>query len=505
MARHDDDDDDDRDDRDDRDEQDDLEESSVDEEAEPPVRPKTTLTATILILLNLVATGVFLVLLFIDYQARQEWTYAVFRNHVAVWGLPLKEEEQFPGFQASRPRLRLTPEELKAVTRPGTKVTGAYAAVEEPIKFRILPSQLTEDVQKDIFQGVGTPVGTLEQEVERVKTDFPARVEEAAKKAVDSLKTEAQKRQALKRVLLPLAWDVYQVDALQKKIEAAKGEGLDKLLDESLQRRIYLDVLAPLNVFRPGDAEKFIVEKASELDVYTVAHLKELFEKRCAAASAGTYNSETHFGKVWDDNKQGGDADKRDSIEKRQQIAFLLFALAQAREPLTGQPLTPDGLARAQTVVGLYETALAMQSYAQAERVLEGRVLAALNADRQGYVFESKGGLVNTQGFVEKHSTEVERSKKLVADVEFARKRLADLQSKHMRLEKVHEERETHLQAVMAKLTTARAATAKQVEELRELQAQLFEAQSQLADAANRNFRLEAAIRAAEKRLRGGK
>src|SRR5206468_4292978 len=113
-------------------------------------------------------------------------------------------------------------------------------------------------------------------------------------------------------------WDVWQIKKLDEKLEATKdAKKLDELLDDALQRRMYYDLLAPINVFRPGDLKDFKVEKLSDWDTYKLDDVKDYMKKRLAAAIASTHDVDHHLGKYWTD-EASGEANKRDAIEKRQ-------------------------------------------------------------------------------------------------------------------------------------------------------------------------------------------
>ncbi len=120
----------------------------------------------------------------------------------------------------------------------------------------ITPQALTPVVLKDYFGNLGTPVSTLEDEVKRLKDKVPTDIANAARNSAGALKDDDAKRKFASRVLLSLAYNVHQVEALDKKIKAAKGQGLDDLIDDACQRRMLVDILAPCEIFRPGAIER---------------------------------------------------------------------------------------------------------------------------------------------------------------------------------------------------------------------------------------------------------
>jgi hypothetical protein len=496
------------------DDDDDLDAGEEESLAEPKRRARLSILTIVLIFLNWIAAGAFVYLLFMDYRVRQEWSYGVFRNYLAMRGLPLEDEEQSPAFHEALPRLRLDPEIQKDVFgKRGGRVSQAFAAVDEPSPFQILPSHMTEEVQKDYFQGE-PPVATLNDEVKRLKTTVPAAISKAAESAAATLDSDDKKAQAIEATLLPLAWDVYQVEKLHLKVKAAReAKDLDSLVSEALQRRIYADILMPLNLNRPGgaglgvedgkvavDVEKLMVEKIANLDGYKIEQYRALLEKRIDAAIAAKYDPEVNYGQLW----QG--ASDRDSIEKRHQVAFLLFALSQLHYPGDKTLVFPKGLERAEKVSGLFEFAIACQAYVQTVRVREDRAVEAIKNDREGHLANTKEGTpTRSAGFADRYGAEVLRLQQVVTDIDLVQKRLDDAQEQLKRFQKVLGDRQKHQQMIVDKLKDARLETAAKLKDVRELQRQLFEAHKTLADAADRNFKLEEDIHVWERRVKEGR
>ena len=76
-------------------------EDSVDEGPKPP-RPRLTKWQIALIALNWVAIPAFTVAAWLDYSIRNEYAIRTIANYVQIIGIPLREEEEFPGFAALR-------------------------------------------------------------------------------------------------------------------------------------------------------------------------------------------------------------------------------------------------------------------------------------------------------------------------------------------------------------------------------------------------------------------
>jgi hypothetical protein len=482
-------------------------EEEEEEEVERPPRPRTPVFTIVLLVLNFLAVIPFVLLLFLSTAARYQWTYATFLNRVYAWGLPLDDEENAPSAaQQTRPRMRIDSDRLKEVfSKHHPRPAGSAGVpepfqpvdtVDEPTGFWIRPSQIDARVQADLFtaNGLGEPVKTLEDEVRRLKTVVPQQMDSAADMFVGAQKSDEAKKKAAERIFLPLAWSTGQVEAIQKRIDAAQGADLDALLKEAVLRRMHADVLAPLNVFRPGAPEEFTVEKISETDLDAIkAHLQQRFDQ----AISKQYIPAVHMGSAFEGKARG-------DVEKRQNVAFLLFDLARLKAPDAKEPLLARGFDRAQVVSGLFEFAQAAANYARALRVLDQVVLRAIDADRDGYVVADKGTTTGT-GFVDEHLAEIIRLKKAKADIEFTQKRVKELQAQQQRYQKQYEERLALLTEVTKKLVDERRATAKQLAELQVLEQELFTAQVQLSNAAERNADLEKRIRELEKKLTGGK
>jgi hypothetical protein len=528
----------------DEDGDDDDDEDSIDEGPPPPPKPKLTWTTTILIGLNWVAAMVFLWLAATDYFTQLQYAHRAMLNYTMIWGLPLEEETDASSLSLeTRPRMRLTSEQLnEAFKSRRTGATGReqFAQIEEEVvPVRIRPSDMSSVILTDIFRDVpGGPqnVNTLEAEIKRLQTALPAEIEKKAKTAVASAKTEADKRALIRKSVFTMAWSVQQVRRLDDKLNGLSGNDLDKFAEESVQRRLYYDILAPINVFRPGDASDFKIEKlattdtydfewleagekepvakSEKRDAYSLDDVKKFMQQRLAAAVAAKYDPAVHFGKVFEENKSskpsqnGGDpADStmRDSVEKRRVIAFLLMAISQVKTPTHDEKAVPSellfsaGVARAQAVSGMNEFTGASINYVRALRVLEGRMTDAIVADRQGWVIMHKGkDPTRTNGFIDAYEAEIDRVIKAKEQIDIAEKRLEYVKAQKVQAEKTYEQRAQQHRDILVKLVKARQDTEKYAKELRVLQEQLREALVDLSDAADINFRLEAEIRAIE-------
>lgn len=506
---------------------DDFDDDFSDDDVPSRPRPKNTLLTLILCVLNVLAAVGFMFLLTLDYQKRSEWSYAVFLHDLAMQGLPLKEEEEVPS--ASRATVRypkLTSEQIKAVfsTRPGTKGGDTFGVVDPDlvaqagkagafippayIENRILPSHLSPDALKDHFGatylGADKEVTTLEGEIARLKDKVPTDIAAVAKETVSGTPKEDDKRALIAKLLLPLTYDIHQVEKLDKKVKAAKGDDLDTLLEDAVQRRMLMDILGPADIFRPGDVKSFLIEKVADVDSFPLDDLKSLLKKRFDVAVAEKFIADVHQGPDWE-------KELRWSIEKRATTAFLLASLAFVRKPddsllyADNGPAGTPNLDRVQRVIGILEFTTGVYNLGLAYEKMEEKVVEAIKFDRQGYEVMLKNEIKRSQSFLEKHRDEILRIKEMMTAVREAEERLKDLQDQRERAKKLVEERQEQLEATAKKLVAARAETARQLKDLRKLQQQLFQAQVELSDAAERNFQIEQQIRAAEHKLQGKK
>jgi hypothetical protein len=320
--------------------------------------------------------------------------------------------------------------------------------------------------------------------------------------------------------LFPIARNVWQITALDKILAKANGKALDEFVTESVQRRLYYDILAPINVYRPADlafgaANKHPIDRiadAEEVDKATIPtklemkldEVKAMLTKRLDSAIAKEFDLDVHLGEAYD-KTAGVDAMKRHGVEKRQIIAFILFTVGHVQIPTTTDRLVPNGIERAQVVSGINENTNASIRFVESLRTLQDRVAESIVAERQGYVIPDKnnpGGSTRTEGFIDEYEDWIDRLVKIVEHIDTTKKRLEDVKTQRDHLQKVHAHRTKQLQDTMDKLLTARKNTERYAKDLRELHEQLHAALVELSDAADRNFRLHDRIQELELGLR---
>jgi hypothetical protein len=483
---------------------------SIDEGPKPP-RAKLTRTAILLILLNWIMVPTFLGLAYLDSTVRTQYAYRTMLNYIQANGLPLKSEEDFPSISnETRPRLKMSSDQLTEVVKKRTgKSFKDFQPVEEtiekPIPFRVRPSDMATDyLKRDVFQGIPDPVATLDEAIEKLQVSIPTAIKAAADEVVAKQKsaTDEDKRDVIRKIMLPLAWNVWQVEKLDDKLAKTKGKDLDAALDDAAQRRMYYDLLAPINVYNPGEIDEFKDYKIERItfEEYDLEKIKEFLKERLAAAIAEKYNPKVHLG-----NKYWKDGLDRDSIEKRHKIGFILFALSQVSVPTLDKKLVRQGDVRAQIISGLDEFTNASIQYVRTKRILEGRLVAAIKADRQGDTVMVNGKAVRLRGFIDEYEDKIDDLVKIAEQVDTEQKRLADLKVKYADFQKIYVQKVDQHKKALDQLLEARKTTANYAKDLRVLQEQLHRALVELSDAADYNYRLYEQIRDLELGKKGGK
>ncbi len=489
----------------------DDDQDSIDEGPTAPPA-KITKTAICLILLNWIAAPAFLYVAFMDHSMRVQYGHRTLLNYLQIWGLPLEDEDKSTSLSMdTRPRLKLSAEQLDdAFSKRMKKSIKNFQPVDESVPLRVRPRDMTEALLTDVFeyQGVSDPVKTLDAEIRRLKDSLPGDIQKAAAEVLAAQNTDDEKRAVVFKTLLAIAWDVWQVKELEKTLTRTNGAALDTLVLESVQRRMYYDILAPLNAYRPGDisdAKKYKIEKMSD-QTYSLEDVKGFLIERLDAALADEYKADTHIGPEFINEKQTvlDSQNKKDqlssltrgSVEKRQKIGFILFTLAHVSVPTLDTKLYPKGIERAQVVCGIYEFTSSSIRYVQALQILEERIVEAIKADRGGYALAGDKG--STDGFAREFELEIDRLVKLAENIDTAQKRLNDLRAQKGEFQKIFEQRTQQHKDALTKLQTARGETEDYAKKLRVLQEQLHTALLELSDAGERNFELEARIRTIE-------
>ena len=208
-------------------------------------------------------------------------------------------------------------------------------AVNENFKVHIRVSDLSDDILATHFAGAGKSVSTLKAEVESLKNQLPGDLDDVARQAAEKAKDKsaAEKRALIRKVLYPICLDGADVSGIEKKITSTPDPKLDEILVAAMQRRMLVDILLPMEVFRPtaeappdeGDKAsepkltRALIYRAADLDAVSVDDLKELFRKRCTDVLADRHWAFANM--------------PRDNPEKRRAAAFLLLVVSQVEIP----------------------------------------------------------------------------------------------------------------------------------------------------------------------------
>jgi hypothetical protein len=370
-----------------------------------------------------------------------------------------------------------------------------FQPVTELAAQRIRPQDIGPDTEKTLFQEVGDPVKTLDQEVERLRKSLPQDIAKAAEEAAAGARDDSALRKLADRVLLPLARNAFQVDALDRKIRTTKGAALKDLVTKGAERWMLAQILGPLEEQRPLQSKNKVLDALGDMDnAKALDEAKDLLDKRIDATLSDRTDADL-FG------EEAG-ARKRTSMDRREAVAFLLYTVSQVKKP-DGQPLYPNGVRRAEIVVGLNEFAHAADSYAAAVRQIQERLTRANAVVLGGYVFSDAGKLEVLPEFAQKYPQEIKNVQDLRALVKDRETRLRELQAQLKQHQAQLADRQQHSDEVHKRLLAARAETAKLVAELQRLQQQFFEATSRLANAAEQNAQKEQEIRKLERQQRG--
>jgi len=468
---------------------DDDDDAPVEEEAfEETPRPRTAVTGLTLILcfLNIVAAVGFVYLLSMDYGKRQAWSLAIFKHDLTMQGLPLAEEANGPS--ASRvtfPKIRLDEDQLKKAfsERGGKGFAEKFQAVALTIDRTIGPQHLGPELLSDWFKGLGQPVKTLEEEVQRLKRDLPDEIAKAADAVPASAKTEAEKRRRLETDVLRLAYGVHQIETLAGKLKVPEAD-LDALLKNVAQRRMLYDILAPLDMLRPAELKDRSLEMIADFDTTKLEDYFKLLDRRLSALIDSKFDGTLFFGPEWS-------SEARESIDKRQAIAVTLFVIAQVKKP---DGATLYSAERLQAVIGLYESAAAAPSVTAALLGLQERIVDAIKIDRDGSVFENKGKMQRNPGFVRKYQEAVQRIQEMVDTIKKHQDRLEVLQAQLKEHQEVVKERKEQVQEITKKLVEERKKAAELSKDMHKLQEQVFQAKLALITAHQKNLELERQI-----------
>jgi hypothetical protein len=309
-------------------------------------RGRTSLLTMALLVFNILALVGFGALLLLDFDKRLEWSRAVFLRDLALVGLPLDDSDPEKNKETTNPEVGgqgsfdLDPPQLQQAYKDrGGSLSEKFLAVNENYKIHIRRADLDDALIGKYFKDAsgGDPVFTLKQELDRVKTKLSGELDEVAGRV--KAKTPEEKRALLRKVLFPMCSEGWQVVNLNKKIQTTPDAKLDDLLTAAAKRRLYFDILQPMEAFRPterfdppdpdkgpapvGD-KKLLVDRAAEVNdkgefVISLEKMQEHLDKR--------------FADVMADNDWIYPEIKRPAFEKRRAATFLLLVISQLEVP----------------------------------------------------------------------------------------------------------------------------------------------------------------------------
>ena len=229
----------------------DAEDETPAEEEKPRPKPKITGLTLTLCILNVLAALGFVFLLMLNYEKRQQYTFAATSREFELVGVgTVEDKEGDTAGTATMPKVKLSNEALReALSKRGVgSVSEPFTPSEEGLKFHFYAGDVTPDILRELMSDLGDPVGSIEEEMRRLKGRLPGDIQAVAKEIATSMQkaTDAQKQQRIGMLLYPLCLDPYQIEKLEAKIKKTPGSELDKMLEEAVERRILADILLPV-------------------------------------------------------------------------------------------------------------------------------------------------------------------------------------------------------------------------------------------------------------------
>jgi hypothetical protein len=494
-------------------------------------KPRTSILNLLLCVLNIAAAGAFVYFLQLDLEKRRAWSLACLMTDVRIVGLPQANEDKGPqGVVETDPKPALLSEDLKDAynkRKPGgPPLKGEFISPDQMPKPRITPKDLDDGRLKSIFSGLGdAPVATLEAEVLRVNGIVLNDINAAA---VEAAKAETDKRKKLEIVLLAFAADAYELAALDKMLRATDDSKLEDLLAAAYERRMLLDILKPVEYHRWGDPKLpyLSLKNTSDLSGLNIDELKENLTGRLKnAAEEDVFRSKYYRG------VEEGKA--RNAVEKRDNIACLLFTIAHVQKP-DGKLLYERGAERTQTVLGLYAFADAAEKFNTAMKTMADQLIEKIEEDRQGVLvkmnkkqlkdyidkkmsdkniseaelkqlsasyeaMDAKDSIVfRTTAFTENYRALIDELRQRSREIEEQEKILHAKTDQKDKAKRAFEAGVDEVKAKEKDLRVERTNTAKLLVEVQAVQNQLFRSQRELATAHDDNEELARRIRQME-------
>jgi hypothetical protein len=432
-----------------------------------------SLLGKIFAILNLAGLAGFFYLATLDYAKRQTWAHAVFREELAIEGLPLDDTE--------------------------TDSEG-----------NVLVEHIGERTRKELFPQ-GNAVETQEKEVQRVQGEVKGLASQPAAAGRKGLAFYATllmpfaqtntERERLRAYRVYLA-DDKTADALKqqfvaawKEAEGRKDEAKPPLPDavrQALDARHY-------ELARPFIADVLAVRAAEAAKPIDQAFDQALESQRAALAKqVDDLFKEALKREPKPEEASRPDLNRHDARElRRRRLARLLFNLAGSLDEVKGAQPGPENLEenaiyrRFLTVVGLRQAVQAVQDeYANLKTITPSLIEAVettRSRDRSLFAAENDR-LIDL--IVERAAKVKEEAAALVS----AQQRVAD------HLEQL-KKRRRDVKQYQDELAETRAATMKSLGELRKMSADLFKGRVDLRDKTDENQKLEKEVRQLEEEV----
>ncbi len=320
----------------------------------------------VLIVLNILAAIAFVGLAGLDWGKRQEWSYAVLRQEIALNGLPLDDKETLPD---------------------GTPIV----------------SLLSDQTMQDIFRSAGGISQPLKPEdktqlaaLDRAKTRLLGEIEAVA--------DEPAKRKKIAAILLPLTDTIGERDQLAAQIEKQPIEALlgadgpleqafarpkDASLDRDRRREAIAHVL--LNTTDPNstDYQRALAVVgfeafAAEAERQGVA-LRDMAHRVLLAVNNEAGIFEAEYNRVVADLRYLADrlVDRQSKLAEYQDLATRQHALLTKRQTDVSELRAQIDQARQATAASLTELAAEQQRLFDAQRAVAAGVAKNLELEQQ--------------------------------------------------------------------------------------------------------------------------
>ncbi len=423
-----------------------------------------SLLGKILAFFNVFGVAGLLCMAALDYGKRHTWAHAVFREDLAIQGLPLDSTE--------------------------TDMEGHSIA-----------ERINEQTKKELFPK--DPVTTQTEEVQRVQAEVKreaAKPEHVGRKGLAfyatflipfartySFETEKAwaERERLRAYQTYLADDKV-ADGLKKKFAEAWLDALRPQPPGETKLQLREAVMRALDARHLETARPFVEDVLPQLPPET----KDLTEGKVAQVFDQALEVQrTNLEQQLDSLFKQALAPSKSPEMRRQRIAFLLFNVYGSLEEVRGAPPDPeknleDVYRRYFTVVGLQQGAPAVQEEAADLVALTFEVEKARGRERHL--------------FAAQHEKLLAQIRDRAAQVEALNALLLRKQRQQVAHEEELKKRKRDVKQLVMELETSQKATEERLKVLRQMSASLFQERIKLRNATEKNQELEKEVRQLE-------